>query len=303
MKKKRHFCYSIEYLVYRLLSTLVSFLPRRVSLIIGANLGRLCGVLFAKRRKLAEKNMALAMPKLSPEQVEIEISVMYEHLGILAMDVLNLKRFHDEPELSRYFDFENLKNLNDAYGLGKGVLILTGHLGNWEAGSCFLPKLGFPTAFIAKRMKNPRMDNFIKAIREQGGAEMIDAKRGARKILKALGKGKVVCVLMDQHNREGIAADFFDRPARTTTMMVKVAMKTGAPVIPAFTFRTEENRYTTSFGKPMVFAESANHEVVKECTQKCNDIIESAVRSKPSQWFWLHNRWKQQTTSCSASIA
>jgi KDO2-lipid IV(A) lauroyltransferase len=254
--------------------------------------------LFSKRRKLAEKNMALAMPELSSGQVKTEIGEMYNHLGILAMDVLNLGHFHDEPDLSRYFDFENLENLKEAYKKGKGVLILTGHLGNWEAGSCFLPRLGFPTVFIAKRMKNPQMDSFIRATREQGGAEMIDAKRGARKILKALGEGKVVCVLMDQHNREGILVDFFGRPAQTTSMMVQLAMKTGAPVVPAFTFRTEDNRYSTVFGEVTTFASSADPDDIKEHTQRCNDMIEMAVRSKPSQWFWLHNRWKRPDTSC-----
>lgn len=292
MSYKRRIRYTFEYLIYRQLSAAANILPRGMALAFGALLGRLCGRLFSKRRRLAERNMQLAMPELCPEVVRGEMTAMFQHLGMLAMDILRLKFFHAEPRLSRYFEFENLERLQKAHAEGKGVLILTGHLGNWEAGSCFLPRLGFPTAFIAKRMKNPQMDAFIRSAREQGGAEMIDAKRGARRILKALGEGKVVCVLLDQHNREGVIADFFGRPARTSSVMVQLAMKTGAPVVPAFTVRGADNRYTTSFGEALSFARSSDPESIRSSTQQCNDVIEAAVRRHPAQWFWLHNRWK-----------
>ena len=284
--------YTLEYLLYRQLTFAATILPRRFALGFGALVGGFFGLVFAKRSKLSERNMQLAIPEMSPEQVSSEVKGMFRHLGLLAMDILSFKRFHDEPDLNRYFDFENLEHLQQAHAGGKGVLILTAHLGNWEGGSCFLPRLGFPTCFIAKKLKNPQMDAFIKANREQGGAEMIDAKLGARRILKSLNEGKVICVLLDQHHRDGVLVDFFGRPAYTTPVMVQLAMKTGAPVVPAFTLRTEDNRYTTSFGEPIQFAPSSSPETLKQYTQQCNDLIEAAVRKKPSQWFWLHNRWR-----------
>lgn len=297
MSKDRRLRFKIEYLAFRLISAIAAVLPRRLALGLGGILGRFCGRLFSSRRKLSTRNMQLAMPEMTPKQVASEIGAMFTHLGILAMDILRQKRFYDEPDLSRYFEFENLESLQQAHAEGKGVLLLTGHFGNWEAGSCFLPRLGFPTAFIAKQMKNPRMNAFIKATREQGGSEMIDARHGARRILKALREQKVVCVLLDQHHRDGIVVDFFGRPAQTSTMLVQLAMKTGASVVPAFTLRTDDDRYRTSFGQPIHFSSSSDDALLKERTQLCNDIIEDAVRSKPSQWFWLHDRWRDRANA------
>jgi len=290
--KKRRLSYLGEYLLCRLLAAGVILLPRSWALSAGEKLGQLCHGVLSKRRKLAEKNMHAAMPELSAQAVESKVKAMFGHLGILMMDIVRMKLFHAEKNLSRYFEFEHLERLKKAHEEGKGVLILTGHLGNWEAGSCFLPRLGFSTAFLAKKIKNPYIDGFIRANREQGGAEMIDAKRGARRILKALGENKVVCVLLDQHHRDGIKVDFFGQPAQTTTMLVQLAMKTGVPVLPAFTLRTDDNRYRTFFGEPVTFVPSSDPETIKRYTQKCNDILEAAVRREPSQWFWLHNRWK-----------
>jgi len=291
-KKSTRLNYLVEYLLCRFLVTGINVLPRNWALVVGGTLGQLCHRALPRRRRLAKHNMQRAMPELTEQAVARGVKEMFRHLGLLMMDIVQMERFHSEKDLSRYFEFEHLERLERAHAAGKGVLILTGHLGNWEAGSCFLPRLGYPTAFIAKRIRNPHIDAYIRANREQGGAEMIDAKRGARRIFKALGEGKVVCVLLDQHHREGVKANFFGRPAKTTTMLVQLAMKSGAPVVPAFTLRTEEGRYRTSFGEPIAFEPTSDPGIIMGNTQQCNDIIEDAVREKPAQWFWLHNRWR-----------
>lgn len=292
MARKRRIRFIFEYLLYRILATVVALLPRKLALSFGAQLGRLCARLLGKRRRLAEQNMALAMPELTPLLVQSEVRKMFMHLGIISMELLMLKRFHAEPDLSRFFDFEGLEDLRAAQARGKGVLLLTGHLGFWEAGTFFLPKLGLPTAFIAKRMKNPRMDDFIMSTRELSGGEIIDAKRGARRIIKALSEGKVVCILPDQHNREGEPVEFFGHPAMTTTMVAQLAQKTGAAVVPGFTLRMPDNRYHTRFEPPLQLSGDKGRAGALEDTRQINRVIEEAIRREPSQWFWLHRRWR-----------
>lgn len=292
MAGSRRIRFAFEYLLYRAVTALTALLPRRLALGFGALLGRVAWRLLGRRRHLAEENMQRALTELGPVEVRRLVRRMFVHLGIVAMDLLMLKRFHAEADLSKFFDFENLEHLRAAHARGKGVLLVTAHLGFWEAGTFFLPKLGYPTAFIAKRMKNPRMDDFITATRQLSGGEVIDARRGARRILKALMEGKVVCVLPDQHNREGELVEFFERPARTTTMVAQLAMKTGAAVLPGFTLRTPENRYRSIFGEPMSFEASDDPQAVLRCTRRINAILEEAIRREPSQWFWLHKRWR-----------
>ena len=292
MARNRSIRFFFELIFFRLFSTTIAQLPRTLALSLGAWLGRCCHALFGKRRRMAEENMRHALSELSPTEVRSEVRKMFIHLGIVAMELLMLKRFHDEPDLSKYFDFEGLDNLREAHARGKGVLLLTGHLGFWEAGTFFLPKLGFPTAFIAKKMRNPRMDAFITRNRELSGGEVIDAKRGARRILKALGEGKVVCILPDQDNRDGEAVEFFGRPARTTTMVAQLALKTGAAVVPGFTLRTQDNRYLSIFEPPLDFPVTDGPDNQHENTLLVNQVLEKAIRREPSQWFWLHKRWR-----------
>ena len=292
MARKRTLRYIFEYLLYRVLTVVVWPLPRRLALALGGRLGYFCWLAFSRRRRLAQDNMQRAMPELNADQVRTYIKQMFVHLGIVAIDLLMLRRIHAEPELKRYFDIDGMEYLQQAHARGKGVLLVTAHLGFWEAGTIFLPKLGFPTAFIAKQMKNPRMNQFLMQTREMSGGEIIDARRGARRIVKALREGKVVCVLPDQDNRDGAAVDFFGHPARTTTMVVQLALETGAYIVPGFTLRTADNRYYNWIQKPLDVEVVADEEGVLRVTHTINRVIEDAIRRKPSQWFWLHNRWR-----------
>ena len=292
MARNRKLRFFFEYVLYRVLSATVRLLPRRWSLVLGSGLGRLCHGLFFKRRHLAEDNMHRAMPELDSRDIRTKVHEMFKHLGIVSMDLLNLKKLHAEPDISRYFEIDGLDQLRRAYDDGKGVLLVTAHLGFWEAGTIFLPKLGFPTAFIAKRMKNPRMDEFLMRTREMSGGEIIDARRGARRIVKALHEGKVVCVLPDQDNRDGEVINFFGRPARTTTMVAQLALKTGAPIVHGFTLRTPDNRYYNWIEKPISAESFTGPDAATRLTEHINRVIETAIRRQPEQWFWLHNRWR-----------
>lgn len=292
MAPKRRIRFIFELAFFRVISFVVNLLPRKMALSFGGFLGHIAAILMRKRVRLAEQNMLQALPEFGRDRVRGEVHKMFVHLGIVGMELLMLKRFHKESDLSRLFDFHGLQNLEDAHRRGKGVLLLTAHLGFWEAGTFFLPKLGFPTAFIAKKMKNPRMDAYLTRTREMSGGEIIDAKRGARRILKALNEGKVVCVLPDQDNREGEAVEFFGRPARTTTMVSQLALKTGAAIVPGFTYRSADNRYHSYFGEPLQLDHGNSASVAIENTRRVNCILEDAIRKEPSQWFWLHNRWR-----------
>jgi len=292
MARNRRIRFVSELFIYRLLTLVISLLPRRTALALGAFLGRLAPFILIGRKRLAEANMRLALRELDNHQVRQEVRKMFIHLGIVGMELLMLKRFHAEPDLSRFFEFHHPEFLEQAYKRGRGVLLLTAHLGFWEAGTFFLPKLGYPTAFIAKKMKNPRMDSYLTQIREMSGGEIIDAKRGARRILKALNEGKVVCVLPDQDNRDGEPVDFFGRPARTTTMVAQLANKTGAAVVPGFTYRSPDNRYHNYFDEPLKLCGGNTPETILENTRMVNEVIERAIRREPSQWFWLHHRWR-----------
>ena len=128
--------------------------------------------------------------------------------------------------------------------LGRGCIVLTGHLGYWEAGAFIFPFLGYTTGVIAKPMRNPLVDDFFCRMRESGGNYIISSRKGARAILKSLQKNHLVGILTDQHlkGKGSVSAPFFGRPAHTTTIITQMAIRYQIPIVTAFSYRQPDNR-------------------------------------------------------------
>ena len=154
--------------------------------------------------------------------------------------------------------------------------------------------LGFPADFVAKKMKNPLADRYITRMREAAGGHCIDNKSGARKIIRALAENRGVAVLIDQHSRssDAVSVPFFGRPALTTPIIARLAMKYQIPVVPVFSYRTSDDRYDFQI-HPMFFLKDEPEASVTENTALLTSIIEKAVRQDVTQWLWLHRRWRR----------
>jgi len=292
--KKRFFKNRLEYILFLPLAFLARVLPRNVALGLGAQLGWLSQYLLPKRARQARDNLRQAFPDMSATDLKQTIDDMFRHLGKSGMEMLQLDQFRTDEDVKKYFTFHGLENLKEAQALGKGLFILTGHLGFWEVGTFFLPRLGVPVDFVAKRMKNPYIDEYFRRLREAGGGQVIEAKHGARRIVKALGEQRAVAILLDQHISPpaGVKVNFFGRPAYTTPIISQIAMKLGTPVVPAFSYRKDDNHYDIVFEPMLVFDKDNSEEAARRNTQVLTDHIEAAVRKKITQWFWVHKRWR-----------
>jgi len=294
MAKKRKLKNTLEYLAFRLCKAIAAPLPRPLLLSLGARLGLVASLVLRKRKRQTRDNLQQAFPQKSAAECEQISRQMFCHLGISAMEMLLLPRLHQLHTLEDYFDFEGLEHLQRASLQGKGVILLSGHLGLWECGAIFLPRLGFSAAFVAKSMKNPHIDAYLSEVRQRSGCKVLNAKQGARRILRALNTNKVVAILPDQHSspRQAIRSQFFGRPAWTTPVVAQIALKTTAPVIGCFVYRQPDKRYLVVF-TPISTQDQENKPLsTAACTQAFNDCIETAIRREPAQWFWLHRRWR-----------
>ena len=292
--KKRFYKNRLEYILFLPLSFFARILPRNLALWLGSQLGWLSQYLLPKRKQQAIENMRLAFPQMPEMDLRRNINEMFRHLGKSGMEMLQLEQFKSDEDL-KFFTFHGLENLKEAHAQGKGLFILTGHLGFWEVGTFFLPKLGIPVDFVAKRMKNPYIDQYFKRLREAGGGRIIEAKHGARRIIKALGENRAVAILLDQHISPpaGVQVQFFGRPAYTTPIIPQIAMKQGTPIVPSFSYRRDDNHYDIYFEPMIILAQEPGEEAVLRNTQLLTDHIEAAVRKKITQWFWVHKRWRQ----------
>ncbi len=283
-----------EYYLLLAFAGCIRLLPRRWALGLGAGLGRISRHILKKRCRTARENLLLAFPDLAPDVLDRTLAGVFRHLGISAVEMLLLDRFRGEEDLRRYITVLGEEHLRGALTHGRGAFILTGHIGFWEIGTFVLPALGIPVDFVAKRMKNPFIDRYFQRLREAAGGRVLDARQGARRIIKSLGENRAVALLIDQHTtpHRAVQVPFFGRPAWTTPIITQIAMKLGVPVVPSFSRRLPGHRYEIEFQEPILFSPSDDPEIVVANTALLTGRIETAVRQNVAQWFWVHRRWR-----------
>ena len=197
---------------------------------------------------------------------------------------LDPKTIHD---LIRYDGLENFAN---AITRGKGVLVATAHLGNWELSAFAHAWMTGPMNIVVRPLDNPKVDALVEQRRAMSGNNIIAKREAARGILRALERGEAVGILIDQNTtpEEGVFIDFFGTKACAGTAFVKLAHHTGAAVVPGFALWEEtERRYVLRF-----YPEIEMTGNVGEDTQRVHSVLESVIRQYPDQWLWIHRRWK-----------
>ncbi len=285
----------LEYILFICTASLVRALPRTTALSLGGWLGQLARHLQKRRAEIARENLQRALPELSPAEVSAAIGRMFKHMGICFVDMLRLDKYHGQRDLERYFSVNGIENLQEALALGRGCLIITGHIGFWEAGTFVLPQTGFAFEVVAKPMRNPLVDAFFARMRQASGTTLINSHNGARNILKSLKNNHVVGLLLDQHIKGpgSVAAPFFGRPAHTTTIITQMATRYRIPIVTAYSYRRPDNNYEIRYDKMFFLEGDLSEANILANTTLLNQKLEQGIRHDISQWFWLHRRWRQ----------
>ena len=196
----------------------------------------------------------------------------------------------DPKTIHEWIRYEGLENFTNAIARGRGVLVATAHLGNWELSAFAHAWMTGPMNIVVRPLDNGRVDALVERRRAMSGNNIIAKREAARGILRALERGEAVGILIDQNTtpEEGIFIDFLGTKACAGTAFVKFAQHTGAAVVPGFALWEEkESRYVLRF-YPEV--EMTGH--VREDTQRVHAMLESVIRQYPDQWLWIHRRWK-----------
>jgi KDO2-lipid IV(A) lauroyltransferase len=197
---------------------------------------------------------------------------------------------------------DGLENFLAAEQAGKGVLILTGHFSAWELAPFAQARFGHPLSFLAREVDNPMVDALVTSYRTLSGNKPIEKNQSARAVLRVLADGGTVGILADQNTipEEGVFVDFFGIPACTTTGIARMALHTGAAVVPGYLlWDAPLGKYRLRFDPAVELSRKGNvagkdytEEDVKENTARFTRVIEDVVRKHPEQWVWVHKRWK-----------
>jgi KDO2-lipid IV(A) lauroyltransferase len=285
----------LEYAPVWLILKMLGALPRRVARRFAAAVTRVLFTLQPKLQKTAEFNLRLAFPDWTDAQRKDATRKMVRNLGWMAAEFARLPRLTKE-NIEDVVILEGHENFLEGQRRGNGVLYLTGHIGAWELSSFAHALYGYPLHYMARPLDNKRLDALVNKYRCASGNRPIFKNESARVMLKILKDSGTVGILADQNTLpvEGVFVDFFGKLACTTTGLSRVALHTGAAVVPGYAYWDETiQKYRLRFEPPLELIQTGDTERdVFENTQRFAKVIEEIIRKHPDQWVWVHKRWK-----------
>lgn len=276
---------------------LVALVPLRLGLRIGGWGGVLAYHLLGKTRALALTHLALAFPEKPEAERRAIARQMFVHLARSAMEITSIEQWDDR--LTDYVQQRDPELLKAAVAQGKGVVFVTGHLGNWELMARLVARVGAPVSAVAKRGGDARLMGLIEAWRSSGGVTTLwrEDPSTARALLRVFKEGRVLGILVDQDTKvQGVWVPFFGRPAYTPRAPADLALRTGAPVLVGTSHRRGQNPgdgFLFEVTEVPYDPRPADREAeVVRITAACQAVMEEAIRRHPADWVWMHERWK-----------
>lgn len=284
-----------EYAAARLALGVLGSLPRPIARAAGVQTVRLACWFRPSLRRTAHWNLKMAYPQWAAADRRRVIRGVIRQVGWMAGEFALFPRYTRE-KIEQIVLLDGFENFAAARAQGKGVLFLAGHLSAWELAPFAQALYGHPLHFLARPIENRRVNDLINRYRCLSGNRPIDKNQSARLILSLLRQGETIGILIDHNSvrEEGVFVNFFGVPACTTSGLARIALRTGAAVVPGFLIWDKELRkYRLRFEPAVELARTGDDERdVVENTARFTQVVEEFVRRNPDQWLWVHKRWK-----------
>jgi KDO2-lipid IV(A) lauroyltransferase len=285
----------IEYWLVLAVARTMGRLPRALARLLVRILTFSLYLALGRLRTVGERNLELALHDVAVNERRRILRHVFRNLGWQLVEFCRMPRY-TAHNTQRWIRTEGLDNYLAAEARRKGVLVLTGHLGGWELSSFYHSLMGHPMGMVIRRLDNRLLDEYVNGIRCLYGNRVLHKDDFARGLLTAMRDGQTVGILMDTNMTppQGVFVKFFGITACTASGLARVALKTGAAVVPGFLlWEPSERQYVLHFGPELTLARGDDPEAdILNATQQCNDVLESWIRRYPDQWLWIHRRWK-----------
>jgi Kdo2-lipid IVA lauroyltransferase/acyltransferase len=288
----------IKYFLYRLGEALAYILGRRGAYGLSSVIADVRFVQSKENRGIIQKNLSIVLSG-SKDDVRKKTRETFHYFAKGIVDFLRLRKT-DKSFIDRHVQVEGIEHLKTALAPGKGVLLVSGHLGVWELGAATLSTLGFKVSELALPHRDPRVNNYFDRQRRAVGLEVVSTRFGLRPCLRALRQNQVVAIMGDKDftGREGVTVNFFGRPTEFPKGPGALALKAGAALVPTFMWRTKQNGYklcmhpSLNVGNP----EELNLDVTG-LTQRFAHVLEKIIRAHPNQWTLFQEMWPETNTA------
>jgi KDO2-lipid IV(A) lauroyltransferase len=280
-----------------MLARVIARLPRWLLFALGAAVASVAWWLGIRRRVVLD-NLALAFPDRSEAERMAIARATYRWLGRLLAETWHTPSLPPSA-MDRIFRPEGWEHMDAARARGKGVILCTAHMGNFEMVAAGLAMRGFPLTIVTRRMGRNFASDLIRNLRARSGVDELVATRGQtlQVALRALKEGRVLGYVIDQNQpaKRAVFPTFFGVPAATSPTPAILALRTGAPVIFAVTIPEPDGNHRVFVEGPLDMPRTGNRDRdVLAFMQDLNDRLERRVRQCPEAWYWLHRRWKTQ---------
>jgi len=278
-----------EYIFAYSLVAALRFLPRVAAEQIAFGAVKLLDKAVPRLRRIARQNLAMALPELDTAKREHIVDGTFRSIGRLLLAIARFPSLH-ASNIGQWIEYEGLEHYAAAKQGGRGILVATAHLGNWELSAFAHALLAEPMHVMVRPLDNRLIDRLVEERRTLSGNRLIFKRDAARAVLKALRNNEAVGILIDQNTSEseGVFIDFFGKQACAGSGFIKLAYRSQAPVVPGFALWDEQRkRYVLRFF-PAIELTGDEH----ADTQRIHSFLEHMVRQYPEQWMWIHRRWK-----------
>ncbi len=287
----------LEYALYRAVAFAARRLSARAVLRWGDRLGSIARRLLPSRDRLAMRNLQSVFPAKSAGELRTILDACWRHFGREALFSVRMQDQSAE-EIAGGCPLIHAHLLEEAIARGRGVILISAHYGAWEVGGLAVMSAVKNVRTITRPLDNEFLERDLARIRSRTGAEVLDRRRAAREMMKALSQNAVVVVLPDQAvlPREGILVPFLGRDAWTTPVPAKMAARRGSTIVFAFCI-PDGAGHRLEFENPIrvdQLSEAETDPVV--LTKRINDVISQRIAAHPELWLWMHDRWKGTAT-------
>lgn len=277
----------------RLVRLFSLLMPYYVGVWAGGRLGLIMYFLLPRERKRAITHLTIAFPEKDSSWIRRTARSCFIHLGKCVLEVMLMT----PRRLEQVIEFRGEEALRTAIGSGKGVIYVTGHIGNWEImGHAVAAR--YNLSVIAAPIEPEQVNDMIVGLRAGMGVRTILRTRpgASRELVRVFRENRIMGILIDQDTDvESDFVDFMGRPAWTPTAAASMALKFSAPVIFGYIQRNGDNRHTIVVEGPLTLVHTGDHEKdVIANTAMLTKKIEDAIRKNPEQWVWMHRRWRRQ---------
>jgi KDO2-lipid IV(A) lauroyltransferase len=295
----------IQYLMYlalRVIVAVVDMFPYRTLPTVAKAVGWAVRTIDRKHVRIATKNLGNSAGICAPAEIPAFIGRVYDHVGLGFAEMLKCHRLFKYHDVARYVKLVRFDILSSCAAEGRGVIIVIGHLGNWEVGGLAVTLSGFPIQSLARPLSNPWIDRYLNRFRTQAGQRVIPRDRALQTMIRVLVSGGMLVVQVDQDARDlGVPVTFFGRTASTHRAPATLSLKYNAPVVMVNTYREGLLNYAVCAEPIRPDDYRGQADPVRALTQAISDRFEGFVRQHPDQWFWMHDRWRSAERAARAA--